>query len=89
MRVALRSIFAILLVSLIVVMVISPYVDLPLTTLRARQAAIRILTVLTLCWAVAAGWYLLLRTERLSSRQVGWHGLHDNDLRGLSSALRC
>ena len=89
MWVALRATFGILLVCLIVVTVVSPYVDLPQTTLRARQAAIRILGVLALCWAATAGWHEWRRAERVLSQELDLRGLHDRHLLGRTCVLLC
>ncbi|MGB9105521.1 MAG: hypothetical protein WCC59_12240 [Terriglobales bacterium] len=89
MWVALRATFGILLACLIVVIVVSPYVDLPQTTLRARQAAIRILGVLALCWAAVAGRHERRRSERVSSQELDLRGLHDRHPLGLACVLLC
>jgi uncharacterized membrane protein YbhN (UPF0104 family) len=89
MWVALRATFGILLVCLIVVIVVSPYVDLPQTTLRARQAAILILGVLALCSAAAASWHERWRAERLWTEELDWRGLHHRHLLGRTCVLLC
>ena len=89
MWVLLRAAFGIFLVCLILVIVISPYVDLPQTTLRARQAAAQILTVLGLCWACAAGWQQPRRTERLTLRKVDLFGYNHRNLVELTCAFLC
>jgi hypothetical protein len=46
----LRTIVGVGLLCCIVVLVISPFGDLPLTTLRAKQTALLALAALALCW---------------------------------------
>lgn len=87
MWVRLRAIFVILLVCLIVLIVVSPYVDLPLTNLRARQALLSILTVLACCGAAAASWRDLRRAACLWTEQLDLRGLHD--LPGRTCTLLC
>ncbi len=50
----LRVVLAIALVLVIVYIVISPYMDLPLTTLRARQLALVAIGLLFASWYVPA-----------------------------------
>lgn len=89
MRVALRATFGTLLVCLIVVIVVSPYVDLPQTTLRAPQAAIRILMVLAFGWAAAAGWHERRPAERFCAEELDLRGLHDRSMLGRTVVLLC
>ena len=84
-----RVLVGMVLVLLILVIVVSPYVDLPLSTLGARQAAILILGVLALCWAAVAGWHGWRRAERVSSQELDLRGLPDRHLLGRTCALLC
>jgi hypothetical protein len=50
-----RVLVGMVLVLLILVIVVSPYVDLPLSTLGTRPAAGSLLSTVALAWAVVAG----------------------------------
>ncbi|MGI9102487.1 MAG: hypothetical protein ACR2IF_08590 [Terriglobales bacterium] len=49
----LRTTVGIVLVALILVIVVSPYVDLPLTALRSQQVVLWLLGMLALVWETA------------------------------------
>jgi hypothetical protein len=82
----LRVGLATLLVCFIVLIVVSPYIDLPLSTVNARQAALQALTMVLLCWAAAAVWqmFALVRKQELDRRD-----LNDGRLLELTGSLRC
>jgi hypothetical protein len=87
----LRVIFGVALVLLILVLVVSPYVDLPLATLRARQIAHRILGLFITCWtalAALAGQVFRL-SGRYRTRRENAPGYAGRDLLGLNCALLC
>jgi hypothetical protein len=61
----LRAALGVLLVCVVVFLVISPYVDPPLTVLRARQIAVGVLAVMSVCWEMAANRQPLRGAERV------------------------
>lgn len=84
-----RVYISISLVLLIVVIAVCPFFDLPLTTVRAQQAALNLLTIVSLCWVAAAIWQQLRFAERWWTRGLDVRELDDRRLLGMSCALRC
>jgi hypothetical protein len=85
---AVRLCIGIMLVLLIVVVVVSPYVDLPLTTVGAQQATLHLLAIISLCSAIAIGQHLrLVQHSWTHGRELRNH--HDRRLLLLSCTLLC
>jgi threonine/homoserine/homoserine lactone efflux protein len=86
----LRVIFGVALVLLILVIVVSPYVDLPFTTLRARQMALRVVGLFVVCWIAIAGTRQVFHpAERPDSQELKLHSHAGRYLLGLTCALLC
>lgn len=84
-----RACIGISLVLLIVAIMVCPFVDLPLTTVRAQQAALYLLTIVALCCVAAATWQKPQFTEFGWTRGLDVRNLDDRRLPGMGCARLC
>jgi hypothetical protein len=87
---AVRVLVGMLLVLLIVVIVVSPYVDLPLSTLGAQPAALLLLSTVAMAWAVVAAICRPVHRDGVHACERQFSpGVHVRGLRDLTCALLC
>jgi hypothetical protein len=84
-----RMLVGTVLVLLIVVIVVSPYVDLPLSTLGALGAARSLLSMLAMAWAVVAGIWPVHRGEAQLCQHHFSPGVTERGLLDLNCVLLC
>lgn len=83
-----RALVGICLVLLIVAMVVSPYVDLPLTTVGAQPASPWLLGAMA--WAAVGAICRPVRCDQMHACEPSFsRGVHDRGLLGLTCALLC
>jgi hypothetical protein len=85
-----RAILGVFLVVFILAIVVSPYVDLPLTTVDSQQAALWLCSALAVAWAAVPGFCRTAACGQLqaSDRQRGT-AIHERGLFDLTGALLC
>lgn len=83
-----RTLLAVLLVSLLVAIVVSPYIDLPLTTLPARQPTGTLVAALALCLIVVSLGSTLIIPGRLRAN-IAMPVTIDVHMLPLTCALLC